>query len=189
MALAFRVVCTCSVEPEELTAIGLYDPLDPNAGLRLELLNYVTSLGATTDELVTFKDSLPALAGVLSIRGGPALTLEEAAARSGLTSFEVRALVQAAGIPDPEPDVPVFTERFVEFISKMGEVRRRLWRGRQHPVVASASDWRCRVSLTRYLLVLGQRRTRCSTRRSRRSRCRPGQRGGGRFASDLRAGT
>jgi adenylate cyclase len=120
VAPELHVVCTCSVEPEDLTAIGLYDPHDENAELRLELLRYVTALGATTDELVTYRDTLPALAGVLSIRGGPALTLEEAALRSGLTTLEVKALVQAAGIPDPEPDVPVFTEGFVEFISKMG---------------------------------------------------------------------
>jgi adenylate cyclase len=109
------------MEPEELAEIGLYDPHAAHAELRLELLRYVTALGATTDELVTFGDTLPALAGVLSIRGGPALTLEEAAARSGLSILEVRALVQAAGIPDPEPDVPVFTEGFVEFISNMAE--------------------------------------------------------------------
>ena len=109
------------MEPEEFTAIGVYDPHDPNAELRLELLQYVTALGATTDELVTFRDTLPALAGVLSVRGGPALTLEEAAARSGLSTLEVRALAQAAGIPDPEPEVPEFTEGFVEFISNMSE--------------------------------------------------------------------
>ncbi len=109
------------MEPEELTAIGLYDPDGAHAELRLELLRYVTALGATTDELVTFGDTLPALAGVLSIRGGTALTLEEAVERSGMSSLEVRSLVQAAGIPDPEPDVPVFTEGFVEFISHMSE--------------------------------------------------------------------
>jgi adenylate cyclase len=109
------------MEPEELIALGVYDPHDANAELRLELLHYVTALGATTDELVTFRDTLPALAGVLSVRGGPALTLEEAAERSGLSTLEVRALAQAAGIPDPEPDVPEFTEGFVEFISNMSE--------------------------------------------------------------------
>jgi adenylate cyclase len=109
------------MEPEELTAIGVYDPHGENPDLRLELLQYVIALGASPDELVTFRDTLPALAGVLSIRGGAALTLEEAAARSGLSTLEVKTLAQAAGIPDPEPDVPVFTEGFVELISNMGE--------------------------------------------------------------------
>ena len=110
------------MEPEELIALGVYDPGDPNADQRLELLDYVTALGATAEELVTFKDSLPALAGVLAIRGGPALTLEEVAERSGLSTDEVRDLAEAAGIPDPEPDVPVFTEGFVDFAATMREV-------------------------------------------------------------------
>lgn len=110
------------MEPDELTALGLYDPLDPHAAQRLELLEYVSALGATTEELVTFKESLPALAGVLAIRGGAALTLEDAAERSGMTTDGLRALAQAAGIPDPEPDVPVFTEGFVEFASNMNQV-------------------------------------------------------------------
>lgn len=110
------------MEPEEFTALGVYEPGSAEAPLRLELLRYVTALGATPDELVTFKDSLPALAGVLSIRGGPALTLEEAAVRSGLSTRAVRDLARAAGIPDPEPDVPVFTAGFVDFAANMASV-------------------------------------------------------------------
>ena len=113
-----------SMEPEDLTALGVYDPDEVNAELRLELLRYLMELGATEEELVTFADSLPALAGVLAIQGGTALTLEEVAERSGLTGAEVRELARAAGIPDPEPDVPVFTEGFVGFVSGMGEVTR-----------------------------------------------------------------
>jgi adenylate cyclase len=110
------------MEPDELIALGVYDPLEVNAETRLDLLHYLTALGATQEELVTFKDTLPALAGVLAIRGGPALSLEEVAERSGLGTQELRALTQAAGIPDPEPDVPVFTEGFVAFASGMQEV-------------------------------------------------------------------
>jgi adenylate cyclase len=110
------------VEPDELIALGVYDPKDEHAGLRLELLRYVLALGATEEELITFKDTLPALAGVLAVRDGPALTLEEAAERSGLTTEDMRQLARAAGIPDPEPDVPVFTEGFVTFATGMTAV-------------------------------------------------------------------
>jgi adenylate cyclase len=110
------------VEAEELTALGVYDPLDADAADRLELLHYVIGLGATPEELVTFKDTLPALAGVLAIQGGPVLTLEEVAERSGVGTDEVRALARAVGIPDPEPDVPVFTEGFVAFAANMSAV-------------------------------------------------------------------
>ncbi len=110
------------MEPEDLTALGVYDPDDVNAELRLELLRLVVGLGGTPEELVTFDDSLPALAGVLAIRGGPGLTLEEVAERSGLGADQVRELARVAGIPDPEPDVPVFTEGFVRFVSGMSDV-------------------------------------------------------------------
>ncbi len=103
-------------------ALGVFDPEAEDAGVRLELLAYVTALGATAEELVTFQDSLPALAGVLAIRGGPALTLEQVAQRSGLDPDAVRSLARTSGIPDPEPDVPVFTHGFVDFASRMAEV-------------------------------------------------------------------
>jgi adenylate cyclase len=110
------------VKPEQLAELGVYDPEGADAEARLELLQYLTGLGATPEELVTFQDTLPALAGVLAIRGGPALTLEQAAARSGLSVDEVRSLARTAGIPDPEPEVPVFTESFVQFAAGMTEV-------------------------------------------------------------------
>ena len=117
------VVCTgAPVDPDELAALGVYDPDGVDAAARLELLEFVTGLGATSEELVTFEDSLPALGGLLAIRGGPALTLEQVAEASGRTSTEIRALAQSAGIPDPEPDVPLFTRAFVDFASGMADV-------------------------------------------------------------------
>jgi adenylate cyclase len=110
------------VEAEELIALGVYDPEAADAEGRLELIALLTALGATAEELVTFKDTLPALAGVLAIRGGPALTLEQVAERSGLTPAEVRSLARTSGIPDPEPDVPTFTPGFAAFASRMTEV-------------------------------------------------------------------
>ncbi len=110
------------MEPDELHALGVYDPKQPDAPLRLELLQYLVELGATGEELVTYQDTLPALAGVLAIRGGPALTLEEVAERSGMTTDEVRDLALAAGMVDPEPEVPVFTEGFATLASGLGSV-------------------------------------------------------------------
>jgi adenylate cyclase len=112
------------VEVEELVVLGVYDPEAPNAGQRLELLDYLTALGATREELVTFKDTLPALAGVLAIRGRTALTLEEVAHRSGASAPEVAAMARTAGIPDPEPDVALFAEAFATLASSMPEVTR-----------------------------------------------------------------
>jgi adenylate cyclase len=110
------------MEPDELAALGLYDPSDAHAGLRLELLNYLTALGASAEELVAYRDMLPALAAVLAIRGGPVMTLEEAAKESGLSVHDVRRLTRAAGLPDPEPGARVFTEGFVALAAGMSTV-------------------------------------------------------------------
>jgi adenylate cyclase len=118
------VLRSSAVEVEELVALGVYDPAESHSGLRLELLNYLIDLGATREELVTFKDTLPALAGVLAIRGPTALTLEQVAERSGMSPTEVRSLARTAGIPDPEPDVPIFAEVFATFASSMADVSR-----------------------------------------------------------------
>jgi class 3 adenylate cyclase len=110
------------VEPDELAALGVYDPNDQHAEARLELLQYLVGLGASTEDLVAFQDALPALAGVLTIRGGPALTLEEAAAAAGVGVEEMRALARAAGLPDPGPGVPVFAPPFVAFAAGVSAV-------------------------------------------------------------------
>ena len=79
------VVTSSTVEEhdEELVALGVYDPGVAHADLQLELLHLVNGLGATPEELVTFRDTLPALAGVLAIRGRSALTLEQVARTVG----------------------------------------------------------------------------------------------------------
>ena len=103
-------------------SLGLYDPADEHAKLRLELLKYLTSLGATTDELIGYRDALPALAMVLAVRGGAAMTLHEAAIKSGLPEHDLRRLVRAAGFPDPDPNARVFTDGFVALASGLGAV-------------------------------------------------------------------
>ena len=108
------------MDQDELQALGLYDPSDQHAGLRLQLLNYLVDLGATADDLVAYKDMLPGLAGVLIMRGGPVMTLSELVERSGWSSEDVRHLVRVAGFPDPDPDARIFTEGFATLISQAG---------------------------------------------------------------------
>jgi adenylate cyclase len=106
-------MCTLSlVDPGELELLGLYDPSGEHAGLQLELLHYLIDLGASVDDLVTFRDLLPGLAAVLAIRGGPLLTVEEVAQRSGVPPGEVRRLIRAAGFPEPPLGARVLTEGF-----------------------------------------------------------------------------
>jgi len=101
----------------ELESLGVYDPRDEHAGLRLELLRYLIDLGATADDLVTYRDLLPGLAAVLAIRGGQLLTVEDVGQRSGLTIDEVRRLIRAAGFPDPQAGARVCIEGFAVLAS------------------------------------------------------------------------
>jgi adenylate cyclase len=116
-------VCTGRrMETDELIALGLYDPTDVHADLRLELLDYLVALGATTDELLAYREMLPGLAGMLAIRGGPAVTLDEVAQRTGLDADDIRRLVRAAGFPEPEPSARIFTEGFVALAEGTGAI-------------------------------------------------------------------
>jgi class 3 adenylate cyclase len=98
------------VDAEELEAAGLYDPDAPGAEQRLELLEYLTSIGATDEQLrdaAAADDALYALldlAAPLALhRDGNRLTVDEAAARAGIEPALARRVRLAAGLPDPGP--------------------------------------------------------------------------------------
>jgi class 3 adenylate cyclase len=97
----------------EFEQLGLYDPRGPHAEQRLELLELLVSLGASADDLLAYRDELPGLAAVVALRGGKAVTLAEAAKRSGLPEAKVRLLSRAAGFVDPGPDDRVLSEKFI----------------------------------------------------------------------------
>jgi class 3 adenylate cyclase len=97
---------------DELESLGVYDPAAEHAAERLELLEYLVSLGATADDLLEYRDGLPGLASVLAIRGGTAVTAEEAAATSGMSEDKLRRISRAAGFPDPGPGARTFAPRF-----------------------------------------------------------------------------
>src|SRR5205823_5466484 len=56
------IVAVPRLTPSELEALGLYHPGEPDAAQRLELLEYLVSLGATGDDLVASRDELPVFA-------------------------------------------------------------------------------------------------------------------------------
>jgi adenylate cyclase len=94
----------------DLERLGLHDPNAPHAAERLELIQFLISLGATDDDLVSYRTELPGLASVLAIRGGPGLTVAEVAERSGVEEEKLLELNRLAGFPDPGPDDRVFAE-------------------------------------------------------------------------------
>lgn len=100
------------MDASEFEQVGVYDADEPHAAQRLELLRYLVELGATKDDLITYRDGLPGLAAFVALRGGPGLTLDEVAVRSGLGQDKILEFVRAAGFPTPGPKDRVFTEGF-----------------------------------------------------------------------------
>lgn len=96
----------------ELEAAGLYDPSAPDAADRLALLEYLLGLGATVDDLTEAgPGELPLVASKIALWGpGRRYTLDEVAARLGVDRSVMVRIWRAAGFPDPEPGVRVFSE-------------------------------------------------------------------------------
>src|SRR6266566_1822573 len=103
----------------DFEVLGIYDPGAPHAAQRLELLEYLVSLGATADDLVAHRDELPVLAAVAAIRAGGALTLSEAVERSGVSEEKLLQVMRAAGFPEPGPADRVLGERLVPLVAGM----------------------------------------------------------------------
>ncbi|MGP0029629.1 MAG: adenylate cyclase regulatory domain-containing protein [Acidimicrobiales bacterium] len=108
---------------------GLYDPDDPGAGERLDLLEYLTARGASLEQLreARRQDRLPAVAGDLVMGTRPAtLSVNEVAARSGVTVERLRRLLLSVGLPvDDDSLLPEGLETlipaFEQGASLMGE--------------------------------------------------------------------
>jgi class 3 adenylate cyclase len=103
----------------DLKELGLYDPDVPDAPQRLELLEYLISLGATADDLVSYRDELAGLPAVLGVRGSAPLTVSEAADRAGISEEKLLTLIRAAGFPAPGEDDRVFSEQFAGLAAAM----------------------------------------------------------------------
>jgi class 3 adenylate cyclase len=89
---------------------GLYDPLDPNAAERAELLEFLEGIGCTLDEMVAANESgrLFALAGDRIIRPNRnQLTLAEVATGLGVDEAAVRRAWRAYGLTLREPTARV----------------------------------------------------------------------------------
>lgn len=101
---------------EECIALGVYDPADAHAAERWALLELLVGLGATPHDLAEHRDGLAGLPSVLVLRGGPGLTVDEAAAEAGASSAQVRGLLRAAGFAEPGPADRVLPPGFPELV-------------------------------------------------------------------------
>ena len=89
---------------EDFERLGIYDPEAPEAEDRLRLIEYLTELGATEEELLEAHrtNNAGGLALSLVFRGSSELiTFEETAKRAGLSTEEAARFVRALGFPDP----------------------------------------------------------------------------------------
>jgi hypothetical protein len=83
-------------------AAGLYDPDAPDAAERLELLEYLTSVGCSIEELVANRDGLFWVASRRILFGdAPRVSVAQIAELSGVDEALVRRVRLAAGLPDP----------------------------------------------------------------------------------------
>jgi len=116
------------MDEEAWEAAGLYEPGAPDAADRRELLEYLTSVGCTLDEMVTNADRLMRLASRRVLFGTePSLTVAQIAERAGCDISLVRRVRLAAGLSDPgdEPACSVLEvaimQSFALGVSVLGE--------------------------------------------------------------------
>jgi adenylate cyclase len=103
------------VDKAELERLGLYDPSDPHAAERLELIEYLLGVGATLEDMLEARDELPIVASTVALRPrGESFTLAEAAARAGMPLEKAVRIWRASGLPEPGPDDRVCWEEDVD---------------------------------------------------------------------------
>jgi hypothetical protein len=103
--------------------LGVYDPNAPEAEDHLKVLEYVTELGATEEELVEAyknKQTLGDLALDLILRpAGRMLTFEEAVTAAGIDRDEAARFIRALGFPDPRYASHRLPEQYVEHLAQI----------------------------------------------------------------------
>jgi class 3 adenylate cyclase len=92
---------------EKLEAAGLYDPASPKAADRLALLDWLADLGFTIDDMVDAleRGQLNSLATDRALVPGRRLTIDEAAAASGLDRDVLVTILRASGFTPSEIEV------------------------------------------------------------------------------------
>ena len=107
--------------PEALERLGIYDPSEPDASDRLELLNYLLSCGATPEDIAATAN-LGALALDLALRPRLPRTLAEVAVAAGIEPALAERLVRVAGFSGaPDERVTADEAATVEFLALVSE--------------------------------------------------------------------
>jgi hypothetical protein len=118
------------VNPEDAwREAGLYDPLDAGAAERLAILEYLTGLGATIEQMVEAHRTgrLPGVASdLLTQARNEVVSVADVAERAGLPAARVQRALLAAGIPaldetEVPSDLASFMAVFEQGAALMGE--------------------------------------------------------------------
>jgi class 3 adenylate cyclase len=107
------------VDLGEFEAAGLYDPADPQAPARAELLAYLVDLGCTVEEMVAANERgrLFALAGDrLIVPGRDQFSLSDISLATNTPLADIRAIWRALGYVDAPDDEPVASPDEVEAV-------------------------------------------------------------------------
>lgn len=98
---------------DDFVAAGLLDVSAPGAAVRQELLEWLSHLGFSIDEMVAADatDELSALVGDRLARRGLTLSMDEVAARTGLPVQRLVDVRLAAGLPAVASDAPEYATR------------------------------------------------------------------------------
>jgi class 3 adenylate cyclase len=110
---------------DDLEAAGLYDPAAPDAPQRLELLEYLLSLGISLPEISQANDEerLFSLAAMRQLRQrGERRDLAGAAAGAGISVELARRIWRAAGFADPRRRERRFGPEDVEVLRTIAEI-------------------------------------------------------------------
>jgi class 3 adenylate cyclase len=109
-----------TIDLELMTAIGVYDPDDPGAAERRDLLEWLVAQGVTTEELVQARerDRVFALGGDRILRPGrDAFTLGQVAKQLDADPELVHRAWRALGLPDQGMDTPAASPGDVQAIA------------------------------------------------------------------------
>ena len=111
----------------DLVTAGLYDPADAEAPARLELLEFLLSLGFSVPELVKADEEnrLTSVAAFRRLRPGEErMTLDDAARRAAVPIEHARRVWRAFGLAEPAVNDRRCSERDVEALSVLGDLGR-----------------------------------------------------------------
>jgi class 3 adenylate cyclase len=148
-----------SLDLDELRRAGLYDPNGAAADERRALLDYLVTNGVTIDEMIAAhrEHRLPFVLGDHLISPGPReLTLDDIAARVGISTEAIRRLWRALGLVEPDNDRAQFSEADVRMLQLLSVAADAFGEQGTQQLARSIGSSMARIAETAFTLTLSQ---------------------------------